>query len=171
MIPEEIVRFLEGATVGFVATRDDKLVPYLHFVTGWIAGDDGETLTCLFPGDHAKTLIPCLEDNGQLTFVVLGSTSGPKASKPPNPAVDAHECYQFKGDHVGTRPASDGDISVVDRIGERFRKLWVPLFGFSEESCTVRFRKPSLAVTFKVREIYDQTPGPGAGRRIVSEEG
>jgi hypothetical protein len=30
--------------------------------------------------------------------------------------------------------------------------------------------EPALAVEFDVREIYDQTPGPGAGRRLVPAE-
>jgi hypothetical protein len=159
MIPEDIVRFLDGATVGFGATRDDKLVPLVHFIVGWTVGDDRKTITCLFPESHREELVSSLEDNGRFSFTVLGSTSGPRASNPPNPAVDFHECYQFKGDY-------EGDLALVKRKREQFKVLFQPLFGFSERACNARFQRPVLAMTFRVQEIYDQTPGPGAGARI-----
>jgi hypothetical protein len=170
MIPEEITRFLEGATVAYAGTRDDKLVPQIHQVSGLIVGPDRQTITCLIPDDHSETLIRSLEDNGRFALLVVGSTTGPKASKPPNPAVDYHECYQFKGDYVGSRRAADGDISVVYQTRRRFQELFRPLFGFSEEASAAYIRRSGVAVTFRVQEIFDQTPGPGAGRRIVPEE-
>jgi len=171
MVPEKIATFLDGATVGFGATRDGKLVPQVYFVVGWSCAEDRQAITCLFPAGRDEKLISSLEDNGQFSFTVLGSTSGPRASNPPNPGVDFHECYQFKGDYVASRPGNEGDLPLVRRKGEQFKALFQPLFGFSERACTARFRRPVLAVTFKVREIYDQTPGPGAGARIREEEG
>ncbi|MGH9462342.1 MAG: hypothetical protein ACRD1X_14065 [Vicinamibacteria bacterium] len=171
MIPEEIARFLDGATVGFGATRDAKLVPLVHFIVGWTVGDDRKTINCLFWAAHRDELVSSLEDNGRFSFTVLGSTSGPRASNPPNPAVDLHECYQFKGAYVASRPATESDLAVVKQKAEQFRVLFQPLFGFSERACNARFQKPILAMTFRVQEIYDQTPGPGAGARIGGEEG
>jgi hypothetical protein len=170
MIPEEIVRFLEGATVGFGATRDDELVPQLHRAVGWRVGEDRRTITCLFPVDYSAKLIPSLEDNGRFSFTTLGSTTGPRVSHPPNPCVDFHECYQFKGDYVTSRPANEGDLPLVHRTAEQFKALFQPLFGFSDRACAARYGKPVLAVTFEVREIFDQTPGPGAGTRLKTEE-
>jgi hypothetical protein len=171
MIPQDIVRFLDGATVGFGATRDDKLVPLVHFTVGWTVGEDRQTITCLFPASHSEALIPSLEENGRFSFTVLGSTSGPRASNPPNPSVDFHECYQLKGDYVASCPADQADLALVERKGEQFKALFQALFGFSDAACNARFRSPVLAMTFKVHEIYDQTPGPGAGARIRMEEG
>jgi hypothetical protein len=171
MIPEKIARFLDGATVGFGTTRDDGLVPQLHRTVGWKVGGDRRTLTCLFPPGYSAKLLPSLEGNGQFSFTVLGSTTGPRASHPPNPCVDFHECYQFKGDYVLSCPANEDDLALVDQTAARFKALFRPLFGFSERGCDVRFEKPVLAVTIEVREIYDQTPGPEAGGRVVMEEG
>jgi hypothetical protein len=171
MIPEDVVRFLDGATVGFGATRDARLVPQIYSIIGWTVGDDRETITCLFPAFHSKVLGPSLEDNGRFAFTVLGSTTGIRASQPPNPAVDFHECYQLKGNYVRSRPANEGDVRVVKEKGERFKELFQPLFDFSDAACKALFREPILAMTFKVQEIYDQTPGPGAGGKIRLEEG
>ena len=170
MIPTEIVKFLEGATVAFGATRDDELVPQIHLVESWSVGEDRRTITCLFPENYSKRLLPSLENNGRFSLVALGSTCGPQASHPPNLSVDFHECYQFKGHFVGLRSAGEGDHPLVERTAERFKALFQPMFGFSDTACAARFGKPALAVTFEVREIYDQTPGPGAGARIHNEE-
>ena len=170
MIPEDIVRFLDGATVGFAATRDDKLVPLVHFTVGWTVGEDRQTITCLFAAPYGERLIPSLEDNGRFSLTVLGSASGPRASNPPNPGVDFHECYQFKGDYVASCPANEGDLALVKRKREQFKALFQPLFGFSDRACNERFRSPVLAMTFRVEEIYDQTPGPGAGARMGGEK-
>lgn len=170
MIPEEIGTFLEHASVGFAATRDAALTPQVHLVLGWTVGDGRQTITCLFPKSHSKVLVPSLENNGQFALTVLGSTAGPKASRPPKPDVDFHECYQFKGTYLASRPADETDGVVVDRTEKRFHQLLGPLMGLSEEVCAARFGKPVLAMTFKVDAIFDQTPGPGAGRKIAPEE-
>jgi hypothetical protein len=170
MIPEEIIRFLEDATVGIAATRDEALVPQLHHAESWSVGEDRRTITCLFASHHSDKLIPSLEDNGRFSFTALGSTSGPQRSQPPNPGVDFHECYQFKGDFVASRPANEADHDLVNRTAEKFKVLFQPLFGFSDRGCASRFAKPVLAITFEVHEIYNQTPGPGAGAKIGAEE-
>lgn len=169
-IPADIVRFLEGSTVAVGATRDDKLVPLIHFMAGWTVGEDRETITCLFPATYNKETLASLEDNGRFALTVLGSTSGRRASNPPNPAVDFHECYQFKGEYVRSRPAQEADQLLVRQKGAQFYALFHPLFGFSDAACKARFRDAALAMTFRVQEIYDQTPGPGAGSKIQLEE-
>lgn len=169
MIPEQIVRFLEGATVGFGATRDHELAPQLHRAVGWRIGQDRQTITCLFPVGHSPKLIPSLEDNGRFSFTTLASTTGPRVSHPPNPRVDFHECYQFKGVYVTSRPANQDDFHLVEKTARQFKALFQPMFGFSDRACAARHAKPVLAVTFEVREIYDQTPGPGAGSRVATE--
>lgn len=170
MIPASIATFLEGATVGYGATRNEALVPQIHRLQAWKLGDAPGTVVCIFGTDLDESLIPSLEDNGLFSFTLLGSLSGPKASKPPNPAVDFNECYQFKGEFVGSRAANEEDVPLVRQKGELFKALFQPIFGFSDRVCDARFGKPVLAVTIRVREIYDQTPGPGAGMRIHPEK-
>ena len=170
MIPDEIIRFLEGASVGHAGTRDENLVAHFHRVSGWIVGPDRQTITCLISKLHTKNLIPRLEHNKQLSLLVLASTTGPNASVPPQPAVDAHECYQFKGTFVGSRPLNEEDVTAFQECRERCVKLLQPMFGFTDEGAAAITIEPGLAVTFQVREIFNQTPGPGAGRRIVPEE-
>ena len=155
VIPEKIVQFLEQrANAAFAGTRNRDLVPFGHRVSGWSIGADGRTLTVLFAEPFTAGVVESLQENGELAFTVE--------------AFPAHETYQLKGRYLSHRPAQHEDIVIVDRIRERFMKNMRPIFpGVPEGTVGAFTSKPVFAVKFEVHEIYVQTPGPGAGARIV----
>ena len=153
-IPGKIVRFLEQANLAFAGTRNRDLVPFGHRVSGWCIGADGRTLTALTPEPFTAGLVESLQENGELALTVED--------------FPTHETYQFKGRYVSHRPAHHEDSAIVDRIRERFMKSMRAVFPVLPEGMSGAFiSKPLLAVEFEVLEIYVQTPGPGAGARIV----
>ena len=156
MIPEVIVLFLDRALVAIGGTRDKGLVPHVHRVSGWRCSPDRKTITCLIPEEFTPDLVSSLEDNGQFSLTVC--------------EVPSHETYQFKGDYVSSRPRSEADAADFESCRTRFARRLASLFGFPEEACGAFVPEPSIAVTFKVREIFVQTPGPAAGRRLVPRE-
>jgi len=155
MIPEKIVRFLEQrANIAFAGTRNRDLVPFGHRVSGWSVGADGRTLTAFTPEPFTAGLVESLQENGEFALTVED--------------FPAHETYQFKGRYVRHRPVQREDIDIVDRIRERFMKNMRTVFPAAAEDIVAAFiSKPGLAVEFEVSEIFVQTPGPGAGARIV----
>ena len=155
MIPEKIARFLEQrANVAFAGTRNRDLVPFGHRVSGWCIGADGHTMTAFTPEPFTAGLVESLQENGELALTVED--------------FPAHETYQFKGRYVSHRPARGEDLAIVDRIRERFKKNMRTVFpGLPEDIVRAFISKPAFAVEFEVSEIYVQTPGPGAGARIV----
>jgi hypothetical protein len=157
MIPGKIVRFLEQyANVAFAGTRNQALVPYGHRVSGWRVAPDARTLTALVPEPFTVHLVESLEDNGALALTVEEFPS--------------HETYQFKGRYLRHRPVQPGEVEIVDRIRERFVKSVRPLYADAPEALWRAFiQPPSLAVDFD--EVYLQTPGPGAGTRLVPPAG
>jgi hypothetical protein len=155
VIPGKLVRFLEQyANVAFAGIRDRDLVPFGHRVSGWRVGPDQRTITVFFPEEFLSRLVEALQDNGELAVTVEEFPS--------------HETYQFKGRHVRHRAIQDGDLEIVDRIRRRWVKSLRPLSpGRAEHVLQGFVSPPSLAVDFEVLEIYLQTPGPGAGTRLV----
>jgi len=155
MIPEKFVRFLEQrANVAFAGTRDHEHVPHGHRVCGWRVDADQRTLTALIPEPFTPHLVESLEDNGQFALTVEQFPS--------------HETYQFKGRYLRHRPVQHDDVEVVNRVRERFVKSIRPIFTDVPEPALKAFTPgPSLAVEFEVLEIYLQTPGPGAGARVI----
>ena len=157
MIPGKIVRFLERANVAFAGTRDSNLIPHGHRVSGWSVGDDARTLTALIAEVSRRHLLEALLDNGQFSMTIE--------------EYPAHEAYQFKGRYLRHRPVRPSDIEAVDRNRERF---WQALRPFYPPEAELPIRafvpEPGVAVEFEVREIFVQTPGPGAGTRLAPAE-
>jgi hypothetical protein len=155
VIPGKIVRFLEHyANVAFAGTRDRDLVPFGHRVSGWRVGADHRTMTIVFPDEFRARLLESLQQNGELAVTVEEFPS--------------HETYQFKGRYVCDREVQDADLDNVERIRQRFVKSLRPMYPHVPEDVLKGFvSPPSLAVDFEVLEIFLQTPGPGAGTRLV----
>ena len=154
MIPGKIIRFLEQyANVGVAATRTRDLMPHGHRVSGWRVGDEGRTLTLLI-AEPLTHLVESLEDNGQLAVTVE--------------EIPSHETYQIKGRYLRRRPLEPEDLNVVERVRDRFVRGLQPLYPDMPVALMQAFIHPAfLAVEFEVREVYVQTPGPGAGARLV----
>ena len=155
MIPGKLVRFLEQyANVAFAGVRDGNLVPFGHRVSGWRVAPDHRTMTVVFPEDSLSRLVESLQHNGELAVTLEEFPS--------------HETYQFKGRYLRHRAVEDGDFEIVERLRRRYVKSLRPLFpNGNEDVLNAFFSPPALAVDFEVLEVYLQTPGPGAGTRLV----
>jgi hypothetical protein len=137
-----------------VGTRDGNLVPFGHRVSGWRLGADQRTMTLLLPADFTQKVVELLQQNGELALTV-GVFPG-------------HETYQFKGRYLRHRAADLDDVEVVDRVRQRLVRNMKPMvYGPPEDALRASVSSPALAVEFEVREVYLQTPGPGAGTRLV----
>ena len=155
MIPGKIARFLEEqANAAFAGTRTRELVPLGHRVSGWSVGADGRTLTVLVSEPLTAGLVESLQDNGAIALTVDN--------------LPSHETYQFKGRYLRHRPVQRADVEVVDRIRDRYIKSIRTIQPAAPEAVVGAFvSKPALAVEFEVLEIFLQTPGPGAGTRLL----
>jgi hypothetical protein len=155
VIPGRVLRFLEQhANVAFAGTRSRELVPYGHRVTGWCVGAGAETLIALIPETSTRHLVESLEDNGEVALTVEEFPS--------------HETYQFKGRYLRHRSVRPDEVAAVDRIRERFvRGVRHVYTDAPQQLFSAYIQPPALAVEFEVHEIFVQTPGPGAGQRLV----
>ena len=103
------------------------------------------------PSASAGPMRANLEANGRLAL-----TAGEPVS---------HELYQMKGAFVSAAPATPEDMAIVglwaDKAIAFLRSYGLPDSFFSGVSLG-----PVLAVTFRVEELFAQSPGPGAGAKI-----
>ena len=155
LIPGKLVRFLEQyANVAYAGFRDRDLVPFGHRVSGWRVGADHRSITILFPDEFLPRLLEALQQNRELAVTVEESPS--------------HETYQFKGHYLRHRRIERGDVEIADRLRQRWVRSLKSMFADAPEDVLKGFvSPPSLAVDVEVLEIYLQTPGPGAGTRLV----
>jgi hypothetical protein len=154
-VPGRILRFLDQhANLAFAGTRNRELVPDGHRVSGWFVEPGEGRLTALIAESFTANLVESLQDNGEFALTVEEFPS--------------HETYQFKGRYVRHRAVQDEDLNVAKRIRERFAKSLRHVYADALEPLLRAFiQVPVIAVEFEVHEIYLQTPGPGAGTRLV----
>ena len=157
MIPEFVLQFLrEKGNVAVGGSRNAQLVPHVHFVSGWAVEDDNQTIRCSIPQAFTENLLESLEDNGQFCLTIE--------------QVGTHETYQFKGAYSGTALLEARDMAAYERVKAELAGLLKRFFRCADLSCQSFTLPPKLVVKLKVREIFVQTPGPEAGRRIVPPE-
>jgi hypothetical protein len=76
---------------------------------------------------------------------------------------------QFKGDAIGIEPASDADRDRADAyIDEFFKAVHVTDHTPLEQLETLRPRD-YVVCRVRVVEVYDQTPGPAAGKPLMQD--
>ena len=158
MIPERIAEHLQGPSFIQVATRNAELRPAHAHVLGAFVHDDKRTVTFFIHEKRAKRILADLEQNRRVALEA---------------AQASHEAYQLKGEYVSSRPSSEEDYAVQ----EAYKKnIVVGLMQFFPEELARPIAaiesdyRPSIAITFRVEEIFLQTPGPGAGTKMVETE-
>jgi hypothetical protein len=161
MIPGKIVRFLhEHANMAFGGIRHRDLRPAGCRVSAWQVGADGRTLTAWVPVPEAfrANFLDALLDNRQFALTVEEHP--------------AHETYQLKGLYLRHRDATADDRTPVERQRERLTRVMrsVAPPGFDVgRVVAIMHPDPTYVIEIDVREVFLQTPGPGAGRRLYPE--
>jgi hypothetical protein len=159
MIPPKVIRFLEDrASIGFAASRDDNLVPRGHRVSGWQTDSTGRTITVFVPASWTAGLVEALRTNGRIAITLE--------------EVGTHETYQIKGRYLNDRPVRQEEVEIANRARDRFVRALLALFPGEQVGTMLgpSIPAPSLAVAVEVQEVFLQTPGPSAGRRIAPAE-
>jgi hypothetical protein len=150
MIPEKFVEFIHGNVIMSIGAGNEKMQTAVNRVLGAKVNSDGDSFTCFIPKAGADKLVSYLETCNKAA-VGIGAPS--------------HEAYQFKGTSTSIRVADDGELAYMQAYVDRM-SAYVKPFGIPEEYFSTYVVDPSIAVTVKVEEIYESTPGPGAGKLL-----
>lgn len=159
VIPGVILRFLDRASIAYAATRDRGLAPHFHWVCGWMSEPDPQLLAFFVAEPFAERLRQNVAEVPRLALTVEH--------------IGPHETYQFKGDFAGTRRIGAAEKAAFEACRARFVRDVQEIdtrHKFSTETLERYLGDPTLAVRLEVHEIFLQTPGPGAGRRLVPPE-
>lgn len=151
MLNQKLVDFIHAAPWIVLGTRDEKLRSHGSYAMG--ARVDGATgvLTVFVPDAMGDRVLPAVRAS-RLAAVVLGEPS-------------SHETYQLKGDVTEVRPMTAADDAVQDIFMAKMGGVMAQL-GFPVADWKFPPPHPGTAVVIQVRDVYVQTPGPGAGARI-----
>jgi hypothetical protein len=149
MIPDRLVDFVHGAVLTLVGTRDARLRPTITWAWGARVSAATDEISAFVPDVEIDRTRSNLAHNGVVAYTVVDPIS--------------HESYQFKGKLAGMRPTTDEERAVQEILRN---KIGAKLTMFRPELVTGYTLVPSTALTFKVEQVFVQTPGPGAGRQL-----
>lgn len=155
MLSEELVAFLSNPVVGYLGTRNGEKFPEAHRVYGWRPSQDRRSLTLCIPTQLVGNMISHLNDNGQVAVTVVDMMT--------------NDAYQLKGKASAWGEADPQELEVYRSFKTSFFAALELKFGEGINALKSAVGEPITAVTFEVREIYVQTPGPGAGKQIYPE--
>lgn len=153
MIPERLVPFFHGPTFFHLGTRDRSLQPWRTTGYGVRVHDDRATVTLLVGASAATRALADLADNGRVSLGCNQAT---------------HESYQLKGTFIESRPATAEDLErIVAYQASLVTTLSAEMPEEMARGLVYAFNTvPAIAITFRVEDVFVQTPGPGAGERI-----
>ena len=153
MLPNEIVEFLHGTQVFSVGTRSASLRPALARPLGVFADGAKDLVSLYLPVAQTGPHLANIADNGWVALVSADAVS--------------HTSYQLKGHVTETRPSTPADAAIRDVYRDKmivfFRQYFFPM---PDNFYGDFIADPSTTITFRVEKIFNQTPGPGAGRAV-----
>ena len=154
MIAQKFIDFVQGPTLHFVGSRNAKLRPTFTWAFGATVDVAEGSITIYVPDVEGAETFRNFEENGMVALTVGEALT--------------HETYQFKGPSLSMRPCEDADTTIQEIHRSKLIAHLAPA-GYSEDIWNGFEIDPSTAVTFKVEEVFVQTPGPGAGNKLGLE--
>lgn len=135
-----------------VATVSDDGAP--HATRGWgITVDrDGRTARLLLPADD-DVVLACARTPGARIAVTVGD-------------VSTLHSVQLKGRCVGIEPTDDADITTAARYADEFAAAVERADGTPRALLERMVPVAYVACAITIDELYDQSPGPGAGAAV-----
>lgn len=151
MIPSELVDFLQTGPSLQVGTRDAERMPECTQAVGHRVSPDRRVIRVLVPRATGARTVANARAFPRVALV---------ASHPLT-----HRSVQLKGDAIAVAEAPEDDRAAVDA----YLGAHGPVLGFVGVPLSVVKRVavwPAWAIDVAVTDLFEQTPGPGAGERL-----
>jgi hypothetical protein len=137
-----------------MGTRDENNIPSLAPVFAFKYNESNNELIIYSMYGIIETHIANLKNNGKITVVIA------------NPAD--HITNQFKGDYISHDICNTEEIEFVKSFFKGFQDIIGLNYGEEIHKEILKIQIDNcMKIHLKVKEIYDQTPGPGAGKLIT----
>jgi len=149
VLTAELVEYMESGVSLLLGTRDAALRPASARAFGVEINAPSKTATVFVAVAGSQITLDNLRDNGQLALTF---------SRPAD-----HRSLQVKGRVLSITETNEQQRRLQDRYFSRFAEGLI--FTGLRQNLLRRIRYfPSYAVHFRIESMFDQTPGPGAGR-------
>jgi hypothetical protein len=154
-LTDDVIRFVESGVSITAGSRDARCVPSMARVLGCRVADDGCTVQFwMVASQSAQLRLDCKTSDRLVAVFSQPST---------------HRTLQIKGDGVVEVAVQSDDHGVIEKHIRGFGAEVAPM-GFGRVFTQAFFQHEAhdvIALRFSARELFDQTPGPEAGRKLA----
>ncbi len=150
-LPPELAAFIQSGISVTVAVRDADLRPDGARAWAVQVHEDGTHLTVFLYAKTAPALLAKLEAHPEIALDI--------------DAPMTHRACQLKGLFTGSRRAKAGERALVERQVEGFLTE-LETIGIPRALTAGWLYWPCVAFEVRVSEVFEQTPGPGAGEPL-----
>jgi hypothetical protein len=152
MLSQDVIAFLRSRPIAMLCTRDANNRPYGH--ESCLPRVEADHVVVLVPEQLARNLVENVRDNGVAALLV-------------SRAPGDHRSVQIKGRITDIEmPAVRKEMfDTLERLIETYRGYMPD--DEARQMWTRMSQQPMYRLHLQVAEVFDQTPGPGAGRRIA----
>lgn len=148
-MPNALFTLLDAGVIMYVGTRSADLEPESVIGFGLRAERGASEVTVFIAAPLSGAALAHLRDNGQIAISLTDPTT--------------NRAMQLKGGWIGERRTTDDDRAFLERYREQLTRQ-LAIVGVPR-SVTRRFTWwPAVALRVQVTQVFDQTPGPAAGR-------
>lgn len=137
----------------WAASADKNKICELSRVSGFIIEEDNEHITFFLPKQLFSIIEPTLEVNSKISFLMA--------------SIQNFESYQVKGTYKSHQLCMEENI---DFYRLKVLKITDILSGMGMDGNKIfgyLLVQPSIAVTMRCTEMYEQTPKPGTGGKLT----
>ncbi|HET9943284.1 MAG TPA: hypothetical protein VFR05_08085 [Terriglobia bacterium] len=151
LISNDLKSFLESGLSINVASRDDEL--QANGVVAWAVRvhEDRNRLTIYLHKEAGRDMLRNLTTHPEIAVAFDLPTS--------------HRACQIKGLFVSTRPARASERAEIERQVDRFFADMESI-GIPRAMVSGLKTWPCVAIEFSTAQLFEQTPGPGAGEPL-----
>lgn len=146
----DLLAFVDGPNSVLFATQDGSLRPTSTRGLCVLPLDDRDGLAVWVPAAIAGRALSDLERDPRIAITASRATT--------------HRTWQFKGRVTATRPLNEAERPALHERFERFVEECRGV-GLPRRLLDRVVLWPCVALHVKVAEVFEQSPGPGAGQR------
>jgi hypothetical protein len=151
VIDVELRSFIEADRAIVVASRNKDLVPHSQRAWGPRVSEDGRSIELFVDRPAATTTVANLRDNGRIAVCLT--------------QIDTNRSVQLKGRCVEVGDPEADDWSAIEEHRQGFTRA-TAMLGFPADMIRNLWSTQVVKLRFVVDDIYDQTPGPKAGKPL-----
>jgi hypothetical protein len=152
MIPQEVIDLTNGPYFGHVGSCDGNMIPMARQCWG-VDIKATDVISIYVVAAQFEPMLKNFQHHGRITVALTD----------PND----HTSYQMKGQFLKARAMAEDEAGLQQQYRVKLANV-ISTLGYPKEIAERYAHHADLAIEIEVEQIFNQTPGPGAGKEITA---